>query len=333
MAEPSYGQVFPFDGDQEAGDAEWRKMAKAYGDGIVNDLDGLAFGIASKSGSDRSFVVTLGDYRIQGINFTPLEDTVTLTPSAPSGTNKRADLVIARYDFGGQTVTVELDSSGTESAGVPTPPALDRDPDDDWTCPLWQVTGAAGPATGLTFLDLRNWASTVPILAASAAALDPDAFIGSRAIALDTRHEWMRMRVGSAAAWVDLDAPSWTNINLPGSVGVSGQAPAYGKVHGVVFLRGGYVRIPGANFVAGGGSSGAGYSLGQLPAGFRPAQPMAFTVDYGYTTARAQHVRVSVSSDGTMIAVVQVPDVGGSSPVVNGVSAFRIDGISFPAEN
>jgi hypothetical protein len=329
MAEPSYGKVFPFEADQEAGDAEWRLMAKAYGDGIVNDLDGLSFSIQSKSGSDRSFVVQLGEYRIQGINFTHLEDTVTLTPSAPSGSNKRADRVIAKYDLGAKTVTVELDSSGAESAGTPVPPSLVRNPLDDWSAPLWIVSGAAGPATGLTFTDQRSWSGGVPSLVVNAAALDPNAPIGARALALDTKHEWNRERVGSAAAWVDLDGPGFRAIGLPSTRVPSGQAPQYGRLRsGLVCLRGGYAQADGSNFVA-----GTTYSLGSLVAGYRPGQPMNFVADYAYTTPRAQHMRISIQVDGTITGTLQVPDVGGSSPVANGVSAFRIDGISFVAEN
>lgn len=322
MAEPSYGKVYPFEGDQEAGDAEWRHMGAAYGDGIVNDLTGDSFAIASKSGSDRSFVVTLGEMRIQGINFEPLEPTVTLTPAAPGGGLKRADRVIAKFDLGAKTVTVELDATGSETSGTPAPPALVRNPIDDWSVPLWIVSGGTGTATSLTFSDERMWASPVPMAVTSAAVLDEltDLPIGTCIYAMDTKHEYRRTRVGGAVVWWDLDKPTWLTINLPSDkIGSAGNEPQYAKVRGAVYMRGTATRSSSVdlNLFKSGGGTGGVYDMGSVPALFRPGRTVTWSADRA-SNSTAIAVTLIVRPTGEIQARVQ----GDTSAIAYGGGAY-----------
>lgn len=322
MAEPAYGKVYPFEGDQQAGDAEWRHMQAAMGDGIVNDTTGDSFGIASKSGSDRSFVVTLGECRIQGINFEPVDDTITLTPSAPSVGLKRADRVIAKFDLGAKTVTVELDSSGSAVSGTPSPPALVRNRVDDWTLPLWIVSGSTGPATSLTFSDERMWAPGSPLAVTTAAVLSEltDLPIGTCVYAMDTKHEYRRTRVGLAVVWWDLDLPNWQNIALPSDkIASSGSEPQYAKVRGVVYMRGTAGRAAtseGGVFKSGGGTGGV-YSMGSVPPGFIPGRVVTWSADRA-SNATAIAVTMIVRETGLITARVQ----GDTTAIAYGGGAY-----------
>lgn len=329
MAQPAYGKSYPFEAGsgQEAGNAEWRHYGAALGDGIINDVAGGAFN-AVASASDRTIVVDLDELRVRGIEFEGVDATETITLAAPTSGYTRVDRIVAHYDPSDKSVIITQHNGAEVNVGTPLPPALHRNSGGTWDLPLWRFTGGGGAASTLTKVDERSWIGWMGA-AANSAALPDVAPIGSRFRAIDTSHDWVRQLVTTTPTWVDRDGTSWQNIGLPSSVVPSGQTPQVTKVGGLVVLRGGIAKQDGTNFEAGGGTGGS-YSLGTLPAGLRPGTIMAFDVDYAYTTNRAQHVRVTITTAGVMTATVQVPSVTGTP---NGTSAFRLDGISFPAEN
>lgn len=329
MPQPASAKTYPFEtgSGQEAGNAEWRRLGSAFGDGIVNDVAGDAFHCVA-SGSDRTITVNLNELRERGIHYQGVDPTKTVALSTPTAGYTRADRIVAHYDPSDKSIDIVVHEGAEVNTGSPSPPALHRNSGGTWDLTLWRFTGGTGAASTLTKVDERQWLGWEGFVANSAALSDV-APIGSRFRAIDTDHDWLRKLVSGTPTWVDLNAPVWQAIGLPSSVVPSGQAPQVARINGLTVLRGGYAKADSSTFVAGGGTGGS-YSLGTLPAGYRPAQSMSFTVDYAYTTARAQHVRVTITSGGVMTATIHVPDVTGSP---NGVSAFRIDGITFAAEN
>jgi hypothetical protein len=316
VPQDAYGEVFPFEGDQEAGDAAWRLMAKAYGDGIVNDVDGTSFKIASKSGSDRSFVMNLGELRVQGINFHELDPTIGFTPAAPSATKFRIDRINAVYDPDDESINIVLDQGAeAASAGAATPPALVRDPDDTWALPLWTVRSAStGTASGFVYTDCRQWLGAT-YLVANAGALDPDAPIGSTALNIANMHRYSRQLVVSTPTWVDLDAVVWTPVPSISPRVAFGIVPQYAKVGGFVVLKGAWANAASAPF-----NSGGSYGLGQLPVGFRPLETVSLITDHGFSST-AIALRVTIAPDGTMLA-----EPHGTTTII------QAGNIRFPAE-
>ncbi len=132
---------------------------------------------------------------------------------------------------------------------------------------------------------------------------------------------------GTGTEWLNLSKPAWQNLSLPSSVRSLGAAVQYAKVNGITTLSGAWEKTDGSSFAPGGGTSGW-YSLGSLPAGYRPGRTWTFGVDHGFD-ATATAARVQVLTDGTVRGQVGPAH----STTITGATGFiRADGVSFPAE-
>lgn len=301
MTQPGYGKVYPFEGSNQAGDAEWRKLAGAWGDGIVNDGTGLAFN-AVPSATDRTIVVQIHELRMRGIDLEEIpvsgaDPTTTITLSSPSAGNTRCDRIVARYDPSVPSISVIPVEGSPVSTGVAQPAALLRNPGGTWDLALWQFTGGNVVASQLVKLDERTWVGAFYVVPTSAALLDQhaNAAIGSHAITLDNQHEWLRRLVASTPTWVDLDAPGYLAFPLIDTTALIPWDPAYpllyGKERGWVNLTGAVKRSSG-NLIQ---SGNADVLLGTLPVGCRPGTQCGFSV---MSEGGAQPVRCLVQPSG-----------------------------------
>jgi hypothetical protein len=321
------GKSYPFDpgSGQQAGNAEYRHMGAAYGDGIVNDVAGNAFA-ASASASSRVITVNLNELRLRGIHFEKVDDTVDITLSTPSSGYTRADRIVAHYDPADKSVAIVKHEGAAVNSGTPAPPALHRNAGGTWDLPLWRFTGGTGAASTLTKLDERTWIGWQGF-AANKDCLPDVAPVGSQFLAIDTGHRWRRMFVSGSPAWVDADAPTIANISLPSSVAASGVAPGVALLNGVIYGRGSWVRSPAGLFVVGGGGADNLYSLGNLPSWAWPSVGRSFIVgrlnDAG---SGGITVRIDITTGGVISAAVSGP--AGAS----GFSRIRADNIVYPVE-
>lgn len=320
MTQPAYGKTYPFDGSQEAGDAEWRHLAAAFGDGVVNDVDGTAFKMAA-SASSRVVTVTLGFCRVQGIIFEPVDATLDVTLDDLTAGHLRCDRIVARYDPTGKSISVIPIIGSDVTTGTPAVPALTRAPGGTWDLPLAHFAGGNGAASTLVKTDDRSWIGADGVVA-NAAALDPDAPIGTTMLALDTGALWRAVLVGTTPTWVDQDTPTWVDFPLAGTAGTLSAfdtAPLYSKVRQKVKLRGTVQRTTGNLLDT---TSTVNAIIGTLPVGCRPASIRRFQVPcFGGGIALSN--RLAVAANGQV------------SVYADGLSmkAVCIDSVEFYAEN
>lgn len=326
MTQGSYGKVYPFEGSNQAGDAEWRKLRGADGDGIINDVTGLAF-YATPSATDRTISVRIHELRMRGIDLEEIpvsgsDPTVTITLSSPSAGQTRCDRIIAQYDPSVPSINIVKNEGSPVSTGIPAPAALARNAGGVWDMALWQFTGANVVASQLVKLDERTWVGPSYMVPSSAALLDQHATaaIGSRAYTLDTGHDWVRKMVASTPTWVDLDAPNYTPFPLAGGAGTlvawdSAYPLIYGKERGWVNLSGAVRRGNGSALIS---SAGGDVLLGTLPVGFRPGTQCGFSV---MSEGAAQPVRCVVQPTGNVY-------LGGDGIAVQGAA---LDNVRFYA--
>lgn len=330
MTQPAYGKVYPFVGANQAGNAEWRKLAGAFGDGIINDPTGLAFN-AVPSGSDRTIVVTIHELRMRGIDLEEIpvsgvDPTTTITLTSPAAGNTRCDRIIARYDPTDPSITIMKVEGSPVTTGVPAPAALTRSAGGTWDMALWQFTGGNVVASALTKLDERSWIGAWIMVKQAATLTDEHAGapVGMHALALDTGHHWTRKSVSGTATWVDEDDPAWAALPLAGGSGTLlayDTAPLYGKTSGQVQLRGtvkrgGALPLISSTYDTDGTQDPV---LATLPSGNRPSSTRRFLLPELGGTGFA---RAKVGSDGT----VALYSDGVS------ITAVALDAISFYAE-
>lgn len=186
-------------------------------------------------------------------------------------------------------------TAGTPS-GTPATPALPAG-----ALLIATVTTPSGAASiaGSTIVQSYGFAHLVGGVAyyRTAAALLADTannVQGQRAFAIDSgvTYEWR------GSAWVVLaDDTGWVTASLAsGWTAVVGEAPAYRRYRGVVYLRG---RA---------GSTGAGAVAFTLPAGFRPAIQMTGATDFN--TSGTSVDRYLVATNGQVGQVVAASRVG-----------------------
>lgn len=318
MTQPAYGKVYPFEGDEQAGDAEYRHMGTAYGDGIVNDTLGTAFAVAP-SGSDRTIVVTLAELRVRGIHFEGLTPfTTTITLSAPSAGFTRVDRIVAHYDPTDESISIVKIEGSAVNTGVPAAPALTRASGGVWEIPLWRFTGGTGAASTLAKIDDRCWIAERGLVA-NQGALSTVAPIGTEMRAIDTGIRYLRKVVSGTPTWVDQDTPTWVAFSKAGPLTDGGTAPFYTKVGGRVQLRGSLARTSGADLMAAG--AGSDVALGTVPAGFLPSS----TRNFAAATSNGPAVRVSIDGSGNVVL-----NRGGSDQPA--VTILYLDSISYIAE-
>lgn len=115
-------------------------------------------------------------------------------------------------------------------------------------------------------------------------------------------------RGGWVKSWHDMD---WTNITVSsGFAAMSGNAPQYKIIGGVVYLKGGFAStgISAINTL---------YNIGTIPAGFRPTTIVVYP---GMTTANApDETKITVSSAGVLSISVSTT---GSNYYINGSYAI-----------
>lgn len=194
--------------------------------------------------------------------------------------------------------------------------------------PLYEVTRNPGQVlSAAAVVDLRRYVGPSLLL--------PDAFpltgysfpVGTQAIRAGQQLVRVPDAAGTGTEWQNLSAGSWTAIGLPSSVSAGGGTPpAFKKVNGVVHFRGSWVKTDGTKFAPGGG--GGEYSLGTVPAGYRPGNNVSFAVDHGFD-ATATGARVLVSTAGVITAQVGPAH---NSTTDGSTSRIRAEGVIYPAE-
>lgn len=304
MTQDAYGKVYPFVGSNQAGNAEWRKLASAWGDGIINDTTGLAFN-AVPSVTDRTIVVQIHELRMRGIDLEEIpvsgaDPTTTITLTSPPTGDTRCDRIVARYDPSVPSINVMKVEGSPVSSGVAQPAALLRNAGGTWDFALWQFSGGNVVANQLVKLDERTWVGAW-FLVPTKAALDDQhagAAIGAHAYTMDTSHHWLRRLVAGTPTWVDEDDPGFTAFPVDTGLGglAGGAQPLYGKANGRTKCRGIVVRTSGANLVTAGSTT----LLGTLPVGFRPNSSRWFTLPSA--SGSGGIVSVNVGSDGKVTA-------------------------------
>jgi hypothetical protein len=115
-------------------------------------------------------------------------------------------------------------------------------------------------------------------------------------------------RGGWIQSWHDMD---WTNITVSsGFAAMSGNAPQYKIIGGVVYLKGGFA-------ASGISATNTLYNIGTIPAGFRPATIVVYP---GMTTANTpDETKITVSSAGVLSISVSTT---GSNYYINGSYAI-----------
>lgn len=332
MTQPAYAKIYPFVGSNEAGNAEWRKLAGAWGDGIVNDGTGLSF-MATPSATDRSIVVQIHELRMRGIHFEEIQSggidpTTSFTLSSPPTGQTRCDRIVARYDPSTPSISIIPVEGAPVASGTPQPAALLRNIGGTWDLALWQFTGGNVVASQLVKLDERTWIGPWYLVPTAAALTDQHAgaAIGSHAYTINDGHRWQRKMVSNTPTWVDEDDPGFLPFALAGGVGslvAFDTAPLYGKLGGLVKMRGTVQRgaVGGVNPPLLTPSTSVDPILGTLPVGFRPNSIRRFpVVAFGGTTRIAG---AKVGSDGT----VSIYADGNQT-----IGAVALDSIEFFAE-
>lgn len=184
--------------------------------------------------------------------------------------------------------------------------------------PLYEVTRQPSQTLNLaTVKDLRRFVG--PSIVVAKGVLPDDAPVGARL--WDGVDEYYRVRnqAGTGAEWASLTKPTWQTLTLPSSVVADGTAPAICKVSGVVYFRGAWKKADGSKFLQAGGGDGW-YSLGTVPAGYRPSSNVSFSVDHAFDTS-AVNARVEVRTDGTVRGQTQ-----------GDTSRIRSENVRYPAE-
>lgn len=330
MTQPAYGKVYPFVGSNQAGDAEWRKLAGAWGDGLINDPTGLAFN-AVPSVTDRTIVVTIHELRMRGIDLEAIpvsgaDPTTTITLSSPATGNTRCDRIVARYDPSVPSISVIGVEGSPVTTGTPAPAALQRNAGGVWDMALWQFTGGNVVASALAALDERTWVGAWFLVPKSSALTDQHAGapVGMHALCLDTGHHWIRKSISGTATWVDEDDPAFTAMPLAGASGTLvavDTAPMYGRINGLVRLRGSVKRSNGNPLISSAYATDGSQDvvLATLPTGFRPSSIRRFAVP---ALLGGPSPRLKVGSDGTVALYSDGSNVG----------AVAMDGVSFYAD-
>lgn len=276
-----------------AGDSDWRVSVGGTGTRPVTVAAGTAFGSGVR------------DVNSASINANPA--------SIASGT--RWDTVVIARNWSTNTSAVAI-RTGTSTKAVTltntTPGVLDDQP-------IALILLDSSLAAVQQVVDLRTQTGKIHTVATGAGVPFLPVSVGAWAYALDTGHFWHGRIVSATPTWVDVNAPVWQSITLPSSTLASTPAPAFTKINGIVYLRGSWLPTSGT-FLSGGGTGGQ-YSLGTLPAGYRPGATMGFTVDEGLPST-ANNVRLVISSAGVITAVVQ-----------GDTTAIGSNGTSFVAEN
>src|SRR5215210_1112142 len=325
----TYGNSYPLPGAGGMTDANWRNIASAWGDGLVNSVNpgGSSDFSVTPSTSTRTVTLNLGQIRIRGVQFEQTQATLALSiPDIVTAGNIRSDRIVARYDPAAAVADriVFQFRAGTEVAATATPPrpGLTRVAAGAWEIPLWLITGGNVAANALEYEDHRVWVGNrlhVNSEPGPNTQLNQGYPDGTQAFHLPRRETWVQTYPGGVATWTNVDRPDWRDITLAGSgaLAAQGTTPAYCRVRGEVRLRGAVRRTAGTALVA----AGAVADLGTLPVGYRPGA----TEDWGVGTTftgGAHGARVYIGTDG-VIHVTAPADTGWVS----------LSGVRFYAEN
>jgi hypothetical protein len=317
----AYGTSYPFPGAGGMTDANWRDLASAWGDGIVNDLGGGSFGL-TKSASSRQLTMTLGEFRLQGRQFTPTTDTLTFTPSAPAAGFVRRDRIIARMDpaAGADAITFILREGTAVSSGVAAGPVLSRSASGVWEVSLHTFAGGNVAADQLDYVDDRVWVYP-PIFHLGNETLPTPGDYGYGQTLVQARGDWMETMVrrtsAGSPAWVSADSTVWRDVNIGTTLKAGASAPQYQVSRGRVYFRG------EAGPVTTAWTDGNGKGVGNVPTEVAPAVTRSFPV---FLTNISDGVRrmggISVAATGQLTLDLNVP----TGVTVGGV---KLDSISY----
>lgn len=328
MTNPSYGKCYPFDAGsgQQAGSAEWRVLASAWGDGIVGDNrntvayggDGSSSFQLAVNASDRIVTLTkLGAYRLRGIMFEPTQDSLVLGAlPAPAAGQQQSHLVMARLTPANKQITFEI-KSGTATTGTPSRPGLTRASGGVWEDPIWRLDGGNGAGSTLTRSEYRRWVAPGGYMLWDAAALDTlteSAPMGSRAQIIGGDEYLLRSSSGDIA-WVNLTNPDWKTLSTESGINGTTQQR----------LRLGRVECQGQAIKATGSWGPGTYTLGTLPTTLWPKDGQ-----------RGNASCVASLSTGGLTAVNAWVNTSGqirfTVPAGTTLTSFYIDAISYAQE-
>jgi hypothetical protein len=300
----AYGVAYPLPGPGGLTDANWRQFGTALGEGVVNDF-GEGFGL-TKSPSTRLITMTLGQYRIQGVQFEPTQDTISFTPTAPTGGAVRRDRIVVRYDPAAKEVSFVLKEGTQVTTGVAVGPTLTRSAAGVWEKSMYTFAGGNVAADQLDYVDDRVWVAPTIFHVGELLPTPADYPYGQHLImSRGTYHESLiRRTVSGVPGWISLTDPPWLDVNigttLKGDLGV----PQYQ-------IMGGQVRFRGQGGPrTGPWSAGPSKGLGNVPIAAAPSYTRAFAValrgmsNQAYLTGRAY-----VEPTGQI--TLDIPDVTG----------------------
>lgn len=304
MANPAYGKCYPYENaDQKAYEAEWRHLAGAWGDGIVNAFGGggAAFSL-TKSASSRVVTMNLNEFRMRGIHFEPTTSTLDLTLPPVTGTKTRADRIIAKLDPTAKSITFEVKVGAEISSGVPTPPALVRANGGVWEHSLWVARGTNVAASALTYSDQRLWLTQTMKGYGPPSANDElllGVSDGAQYLDLSNNHTWVLGYPAGLPVWSDQDSLNWVAFPRSGSPGTLVNyvaTPLMCKRRGIVYLRGGLARKGGAILVR----ANSSLDIGLLPVGYRPELTVNFPVTTTFGGASSGAGRLNIEANGVV---------------------------------
>lgn len=254
-------------------------------------------------------------YGVRAINSAP-----AVVNAASLGSGVRWDTVVLNRLWSTNTSSL-LIRQGTSAQAISSAVVHTPGTEDDQVLALIRIDG--GSADVGQIIDLRVMAGKVLMLPSdpSVLAYYPNGPAGLIGYTPDG-NRWRLESNSGAYTWVDKSKPTWNAIGLPASVVASGAAPAWARIGGIIYLRGGYAKADGSHFAVGGGTGGA-YSLGTLPVGARPGAGVALPAAYGLAVAAVAAVRLNLNTAGVLTGTIIGADV----------IAIRLDGVTFPAEN
>lgn len=155
------------------GEAEFADMLGAVGEhGIMGTFNGSAFSATRVAGA-RQMLIVAGKCYAPGVRGELTVDTATTASSANSSGNPRIDLVVARFNWSANTVTL-VTLEGTPAAN-PSPPAMTQTPGTTFDVPIRQSVLASGAGeytvADVAAGDRRHWVVAGKIVVPSTRAL------------------------------------------------------------------------------------------------------------------------------------------------------------------